>query len=427
MGSLLLAIYFVVGQSPEPHASVRSGLASYFAASDSKTRERMASEIAQESRFEEVLFEIRQLDLWSGQSPSEQRGNWVIDLPSGRSVTATFALPQNYVTTKAFPLVVALKSNDRPPGQPDLNRDDYCDDCIWVELDEPVGGPFHMRPAAASDLPSLLRDIRRKIRVDSDRVYLFGEGSGADWAWVAAMMYPHELAGIVVVSGMPRIPYPEQSYPLLIPNLRQTPFVSVWVGDSTGQPASTLAAVNKAIADFALAAGMSFDTATLAASSADKISIPHRVVDAALSKPRTRAKECAIWFRYLPQGNLGWLRATELAGDVWDDEQISIVATAEADRDQFIRNTLRSKLFFLSGRVNGQKIVIETQRLEGVELELPPELIDLSKAITIEINGRVRFEGILEPSISSLLESVYESWDFQNLVHARKRFSIHAS
>jgi hypothetical protein len=133
-----------------------------------------------------------------------------------------------------------------------------------------------------------------------------------------------------------------------------------------------------------------------------------------------------MWLRYLPQGNAGWLRATELAGDVWDDEQISIAVTASADRDDFITQTFKQKLFYLSGHIDGQTITIETKRIEGIELRLSPAQVDFSKSVVIVINGRKRFEGLLEPSIKDLLESAYEDWDFQHPAHWRKSFTISA-
>jgi hypothetical protein len=238
-------------------------------------------------------------------------------------------------------------------------------------------------------------------------------------------LYPHEFAGLIVVSGIPKIPYPEQSYPLLLPNLRTVPFLSVWFVDTVTEQPSAVAAVNQAIADFGAAAGMSFDTVTLAANPGGEFTIPQRVMDAVVSRPRVIPKSCALWFRFLPQGKLGWIRATELGDQVWRDDQISIVATSDADRNEFILQTLKEKLFSMSGRIEGQKIIIGTHRLEGIELRLSPSQLNLGEPVTVEINGRVRFEGLLKPTVVDLLESAYEDWDFKNLVHVRKHFSIH--
>ena len=142
-----------------------------------------------------------------------------------------------------------------------------------------------------------------------------------------------------------------------------------------------------------------------------------------MRQPQTSVR---LWFRYPEQGNAGWLRATDLAGDVWDDEQISIAVTASSDRDGFITETIKQKLFYIGGQIDGQTITVETKRVAAIELRLSPEQVDFSKPVTIFINGRNRFEGLLEPSIKDLLESAYEDWDFQHPAHVRKSFSINA-
>jgi hypothetical protein len=185
-------------------------------------------------------------------------------------------------------------------------------------------------------------------------------------------------------------------------------------------------AVNKAIADFAQVAGLAFETATLAQNPSGVTPIPQRVIATATSKALQPQSRVEIWFRYLPQGNGNWLRATDLDGDVWDDEQISIAVTASADRDEFITETLKQKLFYISGRIDGQNITVDTKRVAAIELRLSPEQVDFSRPVTIQVNGRKRFEGVLEPSIKDLLESAYEDWDFQHPVHFRKTFSINA-
>ena len=296
----------------------------------------------------------------------------------------------------------------------------------WVAVGTPVGGSFRLPTMAAGDLPALLRDIRRRIHTDTDRIYIIGEEDGADAAWIAAIMYSNPFAGIIAISGFPRIPYPEQSYALLLPNLRGTPFLSIWTDDPKGQAPSPVSAVNRAIVDFALAAGLPFETATLAEVQSGVATIPQRVIAAATSKPRQPQSRVQHWFRYLPQGNAGWLRATDLAGDVWDDEQISIAVTASANRDEFITETIKQKLFYISGRIDGQTINVDTKRVGGIELRLSPEQVDFSQPVTVFINGRNRFEGMLEPSIKGLLESAYEDWDFQHPVYFRKTFSINA-
>lgn len=429
--SILMLVAMLAQSAQPPQAneptppSLKTQLESYFRTSKAADRAQLAAEIAEGFGFQEIVTELPRLDLWT-KIPN--MGEWSLPTPSGQTIQAVFSIPLEYNPSQALPLIVVLPKTEESPSKA-LARltvlvggQGYSH--AWVVLDKPVGGSFQQPIQALGGLPDVLREIRRHIHVDMDRVYLLGENGGADAAWMAAIMYPNPFAGVIALSGFPRLPYPEQAYAILLPNLRGTPFLSIWTDDRSAQ--SPVSSINKAIANFALAAGLHFDTATLAPNQSGEVSIPMQVIASATSKTRQPKPGFELWFRYLPQGNVGWLRATDLAGDVWDDEQISIAVTAKEDRDDFITQTLKEKLFFLNGEIAGQTITIETKRIGGVELRLSPEQVDFTKPVTIVINGRPRFEGMLEPSIMDLLESAYEDWDFQHPVYVRKSFSINA-
>ena len=104
--------------------------------------------------------------------------------------------------------------------------------------------------------------------------------------------------------------------------------------------------------------------------------------------------------------------------------QYNIAVNAKKDRDDYIQETLKEKLFYLSGTIDGQTVRVEANRLEGIELRLSPQLVDVSSPVIIEINDRKRFEGVISSSVSNMLESAYEDWDFQRPAIVRKSFSI---
>lgn len=426
--ALVLSLFYQSGQQPPPASptpsTLKMQLESYFQIPKAADRAKAVTEIAESHRFQEIAAELPRLELWSNAS---NLNAWTIVLPSGQSVSLLVRIPPAYKPSEPAPLIIAMSRGSEPVGNAFLNRMGSSEtNYVLTALNPPVGGSFHQQVLAAGDLPALMRELRRRVHIDLDKVYLLCEERGADAAWVAAIMYPNPFAGVIAISGIPRIPYPEQSYALLLPNLRGTPFLSIWTDDAAGQPASSVPAVNKAIADFATAAGLPFETATLAHNASGETPIPERVIASAISRVRKPQSRVELWFRYLPQGNAGWLRATDLAGDIWTDEQISIAVKASADKDEFITETLKQKLFYISGHIDGQTITIETKRIAAVELRLSPEQVDFSNPVTIVVNGRNRFEGLLEPSIKDLLESAYEDWDFQHPVYTRKTFTINA-
>jgi hypothetical protein len=142
---------------------------------------------------------------------------------------------------------------------------------------------------------------------------------------------------------------------------------------------------------------------------------------------KTRSKPgrpVSHWFRYPAQGDVGWLRVVKTYGDVWTQDQLSIAVSPATDRDAFITDVLKEKLFHLGGRIEGQTTHIETKRIAEVELRLFEGMVDFAKPITVMINGRKRREGLVKPSISTLLEFAYEEWDFQRILYAGISFPI---
>jgi hypothetical protein len=109
---------------------------------------------------------------------------------------------------------------------------------------------------------------------------------------------------------------------------------------------------------------------------------------------------------------------------VWVEEQLSILPASTTDRDEYITGILEEKLGYIGATVQGQIINIETRKVGKIDIFLPLGLVDLDKPVTISCNGRRRHNGPIRSSIRTLLETTYETWDFQRLTPARLSLSI---
>jgi hypothetical protein len=111
-------------------------------------------------------------------------------------------------------------------------------------------------------------------------------------------------------------------------------------------------------------------------------------------------------------------------GEMWETDQLSILPAAYTDRDTFIAEIVKDKMAYLGGRIEGQLIDIEAKNCARVELFLPQGLVDFTRPVTVKCNGKRRHEGVIEPSIGTLLETAYEEWEFQHPYVARLSFSV---
>jgi hypothetical protein len=68
----------------------------------------------------------------------------------------------------------------------------------------------------------VLRDLRRRFQIDSDRVFLFGLGEGANMAYDVGLSHPDLFAGVLTMGGAPH--YFAKAYK---PNAQYLPFYVV--------------------------------------------------------------------------------------------------------------------------------------------------------------------------------------------------------
>jgi predicted esterase len=117
------------------------------------------------------------------------------------------SLPENYKadSTQRWPLVLFLHGSGEsghdlqkvkahgPPELADKGRK-FPFVLVSPQSDKPSGWDTEM-------LYKLLQDIKRKYRIDNDRVYLTGLSMGGFGTWALAMKYPDEFAAIAPICG----------------------------------------------------------------------------------------------------------------------------------------------------------------------------------------------------------------------------------
>lgn len=398
----------------------------YFRCDDVKQRGALAKEIdeAADGTIAIAADAVARVQLWSDLPAT---GTFTFQSASDGPVSVTYRLPPDYNPTRRHPVLLTLAAAGTPDSPAPRVR--YADEFVYLSARWPSAGSFHQpTSAAASDLPRLLREARKLIHTDSNRVYLYGDLETGDEAWSAALTHSDLFAGMVVTFSFPQLPYTQHLYALLLPNLRWVP-VTVW-GTTLSRPGGRnmdlISSHNQWIIAFAKQNSLRIhgiedrdDLSSAERSLASTLSI------AALEHSRPpAARKISLWFRYPAQGRIGWLRQTKFMGDVWGHDQLHIVTAPTVDRDKFITDVIQDKLAYLGGEVDGQQIRIETRRCAEIELLLPDGLIDFTKPAVIRCNGRKRHDGKIRPSIRILLETAYEEWDFQRLVVARLPLAI---
>ena len=405
----------------------------FFHAQQAKGREKLIPEIERGAQWsiERVAHEVREAALWAHIAGADRI---VVPTQSAGDVGVVFRGFKDPDQSKARGMVLCMPSGEGL-GEANLALNlaiqtlgpEFCNDSYIVAMDKAVGGGFHQHPAAGDDLRKIVLEVRRHLHVDTDRVFLFGYADGGAAAWTTALFHADLFAGAIIVASHPRLPYAEQLAPLLLPNLRALPVLSIYAGET--DEAVPTAIYNRSVAQFGERNSLPLRGLETAFSSTEQGHLPdYSKIESAIRDfaGRRRAafgQKTGRWFRYLSQGDLGWVKAVKLHGEPWTDEQLSIVV-GPSDRDAYITDFFKDKLFYLGGEANGQTIALESKGVSQVELLLYEGMIDFTKPVTVTVNGRKRHEAVIQPSIATLLSAAYDEWDFQRLVYARLTFSV---
>ena len=405
---------------------------SFFHSTDPQERQKLGSSIEDSAggSVDSVAEAIGAVQVWPALPTRE--GTFAFNTVVAGIVTVAYHLPAAYDPERKYPVIICLPDGDASARNTftltGKALGESLDEFVLVCPDRPIGGAFHQPVTAARDFRSFIRQLRRRIHTDTDRVFLFGAAAGGDAAWMTAIAHPDLFAGAVILSAYPPVPYPEQVYPFLLENLRQVPLLTVW---RSADPATAktrrevVAAYNRAIVKFAKQVELPLvgvevppEASQGVRPSADQVA---RILQ---GKRGPVPRQVSHWFRYPAQGNTGWLKLERFRGEVWAGDQLSILPSPGVDHDTFIAQTFQTHLGYLGGRIDEQKITIEARRCARVELLLPRGLLDWDRPLTVYCNGKKRHGRAVQPSIRTLLETTFQEWDFQRLSVARLSFSV---
>ncbi len=415
-------------ESGDPH--LQALVESYFLTDEAERREALRKRIDElvDGSVAPVIATFSRLDLWP--EVAERLGGFPFITEAKDRIRVAYRVPPGYDPSERYPMVLCYSGPQGRSG-PGLGFDAFAEvvgqhakGFVLVTVSRAVGGSFQQAPDEASDLRGLMREVRRRLHVDVDRTFLLGLKEGGDAAWNAALFHSDLFAGVVVVSGYPRLPYPEASYRLLLENSRIVPVVSAWSPDR-GIAAPVVAAHNEALHAIAERRSLPFVGVEDYRNSERTVGVFTEELAQLLAGRRPAIIDrVSHRFRYPRQGRADWLRQLRFEGDVWEASQLSILAGASVDRSEFVSSVIESRLAYLGAKVEGQTIVVESRKCGRIELCLPAGLVDLDRPVTVRCNGTRRFRGPVRTSARVVLESAFERWDFQRPAVARLSFSV---
>ncbi|MCO6439077.1 MAG: hypothetical protein J5J06_18445 [Phycisphaerae bacterium] len=445
-------------------------LARYFQTEDARARKALVEDVRRvaDGAVDEVAAALAELELWS--EPEASEGKFEAPIAGGSPLHVSYRLPKDYSIERRFPLLVTIQKSSRRlfvgsgwamrPAFPQWLPASATERFVHVSYFTPTEATFAASGTLGAEFRAVVREARRRFRIDSDRIFLHGEWEGGEAAWQVAMFQPHLFAGAILVASIPDLPYPATMYRMMAgSNLNRLPLlVATPVARGLSDPGDPRASARAETPDSGTkdgpdspppnaslgrltAAGRAIEL--LAAETGSPWKVLHYPLGLTLESTAAESESAAALasflgrsremqtdnvsrvFRYPSQGDAGWVRQTKFLGDVWEAEVISIEARSQAtDSVPYAYRVLLDKLASIVGERGDQSFEIRTHHCGGIDVLLRPGDVDWSKPVTVRINGARRHDSVVEPDIAAMLEEAYRDWEFQHPPWARLRFSI---
>ncbi|MCP9439220.1 MAG: hypothetical protein NNA20_10255 [Nitrospira sp.] len=330
-----------------------------------------------------------------GRSYGEQPTGTVPDLQvsvRGRSYPLSIAVPASYHPSKSLGLVVCLHGAGFD-GKAYLERwqERLGDAYILACPTYPAGAWFTRR--AEELVLATIHDLRRRYRIDPNRIFLTGMSNGGIGTLLIGMHHAPLFAGIApMAGGLDRVLMP------FLENLRNTPVYIIHGAKDEVMPVELSRSVVRELRalgypyvyrehqrEHPIAGGHYFPREELP----DLVAWLNSQRRNPLPPRLTVARDASHLHPF------GWVRV---------DATDRIAAFSEDLVDRADERIARREYARLDAVVAGaNRIEVKTERIRRYSLFLSDHLIDLSKPVTVVTNGRVSFEGMVTPSLTTLL------------------------
>jgi dienelactone hydrolase len=357
----------------------------------------------------------------------------------GRTRTVLLRIPRGYRPDRPWPLLLAY----HPSGGSAAPMLDSVERLLGRDLERfVVAAPNHYRQTVldhprpvSSEHETVLRAIRRRVHVDSDRVYPIGYSLGGYTAWTLATLDADLFAGAVAMASTFSFPADvEGLWPAFFPNFRHLPILSVWGGRDTldvpglnGERSSgNMSGLNRRLRALLEEhdAGSVIHYEVPGAGHGG-VQPPRKLLFEVLGRERIHApRSLHHLFRYVHHAHAYWVEGHAWDGPLWDTPGVEVAARPGESPQAALWRTIYDLLGEIRATLDGQRIEVETRHLADLTVWIGGGMIDWSRPVSVVHNGRQVFRGRLSPDPAVALAQALRTYDFDRLRWAGVRIDV---
>lgn len=350
--------------------------------------------------------------------------------PADGQPKAGYVLPADYSIDRNHPLILALTTKPHAVWLKATNAEFDLPSSIVVLVNPDLGSSIAHGEGWAELYQAVLRASGVMFPIDQDRVFLVVDETHAAAGWSILFSSADRFAGAVIHEGYPNLPYPAQSYPLFIQNLRHTPVLVKEKLPERTPPSDTLDSKPpgspqlRALDYFAAKDRIPLKVIRTSGGEPSIVSLRDEARAIFDGTRPSKVSQVSHWFAGPLQSSAGWLRASKIDGQPWDAQQVSILPKPDTDRDALISEFFREHLAHLSGGIVGNTITIQTHRCAKIEIRLTADMMDWTRPLTVMVNGIKRHDAIVAPNLKTMLNAAREG-RLSRPIRAILTFEVH--
>jgi pimeloyl-ACP methyl ester carboxylesterase len=409
-------------------AEISRALKGFFATGEESERERRIETIEADPAYDRSRIPewLRGLVLHTAMKPGRHDLRVPVGLGQVREVT--LRLPGGYTPARAWPLVYAL----HPSGSNGPAFLSFVEHLLGDRVNEfVIVAPSHYRqtgldapPPFSNDHAATLREIRARVHIDAGRQYAIGYSLGGYATWAIAYLHGEELAGAIPIASVLSVPPAEDGlWKLVLPNLARVPILSFWGAEDSmpvpavgGRPAGTIAALNRRFVEGIRGMGLDIQHREIPGQGHNDTIPPAESVQRILSRRRPAdPRRIAHTFRHLHQGRAYWLEAHSWEGEHWGGQKPVAERRPGETPTQALGRAIAGVLGYLGGEIRGQTVRVRSRHVAELTVWLGEDSVDWACPVRLEWQGRVVFEGTIEPSLEVCLSQADRTRDFDRL------------
>jgi len=326
----------------------------------------------------------------------------------GRAYHLALSVPPTYHPAKSYGLVLCLHGAGFT-GEAYLERwqPRLGEDHVLACPTTPMGAWFTR--GAEELVLATIRSVKRRYHIDPDRIFLTGMSNGGIGAWVIGMHDAPMFAGIApMASGLDHVLMP------FLANLRSTPIYIIHGAKDQVMPVEFSRAITEELTrlgypfvyreherEHPMAGGHYFPREEL----------PELVTWLTAQRRNPLPTSVTVVREASHLQPFGWVRidATDVIASFSED--------LVSKRDDRIRRQEYARLD--ASIVAPNRIEVHSDRVQRYSLFLNEQLVDSSKPLVVLTNGQVSFDGLVTPSLETLLRQARLRQD------SRQLFPIH--